>query len=107
MSQTTPPQTRDGDGGSFSDNTPLVRLLGDTPRPRIMAVLTAHASREFNISELARHAGVARNTVYDHIDQLVETGAVEAVDAGQGDRYTLSDSDVGEKLRELEGLTLR
>jgi DNA-binding transcriptional ArsR family regulator len=99
--------TRDPtDGGSFADETPLVELLGDHARPRILAVLTAHKSREFNVSELARYAGVSRNTIYDHIEALEEAGAVEARETAQGSRYTLADTEVGEKVWELEGVTL-
>jgi len=78
MSQPKPTDSIDDDGESFADRTPLVELLGDHARPRILDVLAAHRSHEFNVSELARHAGVSRNTIYDHIDALEAAGAVEA-----------------------------
>jgi hypothetical protein len=46
--------------------------------------------------------------VYDHLDALLKCGAVEvARETAQGDRYQLADTDVGEKLYELEGVTLQ
>jgi DNA-binding transcriptional ArsR family regulator len=69
-------------------------------------VLAAHRSQEFNVSELARYAGVSRNTIYDHIEALEAAGAVEARETAQGNRYTLADTDIGEKVWELEGVTL-
>lgn len=93
--------------GNFATGTPLVELLGDTPRARILAVLVAHKSREFNVSELARDAGIARKTVYQHIEPLVEFRAVTELETSQGSRYTLADSQVGQKLYELEGVALR
>jgi DNA-binding transcriptional ArsR family regulator len=98
----------DGDAPTcFADNTPLVELLGDHARPRILAVLTAHKSRDFNVSELARHAGLARKTVYNHVDALEAAGAIAAHETKQGPRYTLAETDVGEKVWELEGVTLQ
>ncbi|QLG49692.1 winged helix-turn-helix domain-containing protein [Natrinema halophilum] len=56
-------------------------VLGDHPRTRIVFTLIAQSRRgdthDLNISDLARMAGVERSTVYDHIDQLLETGVVE------------------------------
>jgi DNA-binding transcriptional ArsR family regulator len=106
MSQHATPKDTD-DGGSFVDDTPLVRLLGDHARVRILAFIVGHYNREWNVSEIARNAGLARNTVYDHLDPLVESGAIEAVGGGQANRYRLAETEVGQKLRELEGVTLR
>jgi len=108
MSLSTP---ADDDGEetpeNFADGTPLVELLGDHPRPRILAVLVAHKSREFNVSELARHAGLARKTVYEHVEDLEALGAVDEREATQGTRYTLGEADIGQKVWELEGVTLQ
>jgi DNA-binding IclR family transcriptional regulator len=92
----------------FADGTPLVELLGDTPRARILEVLVADRQYDLSITELARQAGVSRKTVYNHIDDLVEMGAAwVSRETPQGKRYTLADTDVGQKLYELEGVALQ
>lgn len=102
MSETEP------DTEAFADGTPLVELFGDSARARLLSVFVDERGRDLSVSELARQAGVARKTVYEHIDDLVEIGAVEvARKTKQGTRYSLADSDVGDYLYRLEGVTLR
>lgn len=96
------------DTEAFADGTPLVELFGDTARARMLSVFVDERGRDLSVSELARQAGIARKTVYDHIDQLVEAGAVEMVrETKQGKRYALADSEVGDHLYRLDGVTLR
>lgn len=71
-----------------------VPLLLDT-------ILTLPPGREFNKSELAEFAGVTRQTVSTYIDVLLETDIVEAVPNTSPRRYRVADSDVVEKLFEL------
>lgn len=57
-------------------------VLGDHPRTRIVFTLVAQSRRggehrDLNISDIARMAGLERSTVYDHLDQLLETGVIE------------------------------
>jgi len=85
------------------DDTPLLHLFGDSARTRILAAIVQNRDRELNVSELAREAGIARPTAYDHIDDLVEIGAIEK----RGKRYTLADSDLGELLYKTEGTALQ
>ena len=93
---------------AFADGAPLVQLFGGGARARILAVLVDERQRDLSISEIARQAGVARKTVYDHIDELIDLGAVEvARETKQSKRYTLAATAVGEKLYELEGVTLQ
>lgn len=53
-------------------------------------------------------AGVARSTVYDHLDDLRELGVIEHTrDVGGSPMYQLNeDSDIAEELVWLEGVTL-
>lgn len=88
---------------AFADDTPLLNLFGDSARTRILAAAVGNRQRELNVSELAREAGVARPTVYDHIDELEAIGAIER----RGKRYTLADSDLGELLYKTEGTALQ
>lgn len=95
-------------GETFAEGTPIVELFGDTTRARILSVLVDERGRELNVSELARQAGVARKTVYAHLDELVDVGAVDvARETKQGKRYTLADTDIGTKLYELDGVVLQ
>ena len=88
---------------AYADDTPLVDLFGESARTRILAAVVGNRQRELNVSELARQAGVARPTVYDHLDDLIDIGAIEE----RGKRYTLADSDLGEMLHKTEGIALK
>lgn len=97
----------DAEGG-YAEGTPLVDLFGDGARARILSVFATRRSREFTVTELARHAGITRKTAYDHLDDFVEMGVVESREASRGKRYsTAEDSTIATKLYELSGATLR
>ena len=101
MSETEPTE-------AYADDTPLVELFGDSARARVLAAVVGNRKRDLNASELAREAGVARPTVYDHLDELLAVDAIEvARETTQGKRYTLADSDLGELLYKTEGVTLK
>lgn len=93
---------------SFADGTPLVELFGTPARTKLLSVFVDERGRDLNVSELARQAGVARSTVYDHLDWLVALGVViETRKTGPGARYQLDeDSDIARTLYELDGLVL-
>jgi DNA-binding transcriptional ArsR family regulator len=98
----------EGSTEAFADGTPLVRLFGGGARTRILAVLVDERDRDLNISELARQAGLARKTVYEHIEDLVDIGAAElSRETKQSRRFRLADTAVGQKLYELDGVTLQ
>lgn len=96
---------------AYADGAPFGALFGDAARTRILSALVAERGRDLSKSEIARQAGVARSTVYDHIDELTELGVIEHTrdtQAGHSPRFTLNeDSDIGELLYQLEGVTLR
>lgn len=93
---------------AFADGTPLVELLGDSARVRILSVLVDERTRDLSISEIARQAGVARSTVYDHLDPLEELDAVvHTRTSGASERYQLADNQIGEFLYKLDGVALR
>lgn len=92
---------------AFTDDTPLVVLFGQPARAKIIAVLVADREYDLSISEIARQAGVARSTVYDHLDDLKQLGvAAESRKTGNSQRYELAETDVAQRLYELEGLVL-
>ena len=94
---------------SFADGTPLVELFGKPARTKLLSVFVDEREQDLNVSELARQAGIARSTVYDHLDRLVQLGVIEDTrETGPGTRYQLSDeSEIAQKLYELDGLVLR
>lgn len=65
------------------------------------ALLDLPPHREFNKSELAARAGVARQTVSRHADRLVELNVIEPVPETTPTRYRVADGDVVEQLFEL------
>lgn len=67
------------------------------------ALLDAPPHREFNQSELARAAGVSRQTVNRHLDLLVGLGVMEEVADTSPTRYRFDpESDVSMALIKLE-----
>lgn len=96
---------------AYADDAPLMALFGRPAKTKLLSVFVAERGRDLSKSELARQAGIARSTVYDHLDDLIKLGVVRntrTTDAGHSARYQLNeDSDIAEKLYELEGLTLK
>jgi DNA-binding transcriptional ArsR family regulator len=94
---------------AYADDAPLVELFGTPARTRLVSVFVDEAEHDLSVSEIARQAGVARSTVYDHLDDLRELGVVTvARETKQGRRYTLdSEDELAQALQRLEGLALQ
>lgn len=96
---------------SYGDEAPLTHLLGDSARVRIIGAFVAERGDDINISEVARLAGIARSTVYNHIGPLKRLGVIEHTrDLGEGHSslYQLNeDSEIAHLLFRLEGVTLQ
>lgn len=99
------------DADAYADDAPLMALFGTPARTKLLSVFVAERGRDLSKSEIARQAGVARSTVYDHLNDLVDLGVIEqsrTTGDGYSERFQLDEeSDVAEKLYELEGVTLR
>lgn len=92
---------------NFADGTPIDVLFGGSARGKIVSVLVDERQTDLSISEIARQAGLARSTVYDHLDPLVELGVViHTRQSGNSQRYQLADTEIAERLYELDGLVL-
>lgn len=93
----------------YANDTPLTHLFGSGARVKIVAALLGEAGTDLNVSDIARLAGVARSTVYDHLDDLQELGIVEHTrNIGDSPMYRFdADDDVGERVATLEGVALR
>ena len=94
---------------AFAEGTPLVELFGKPGRTKLISVFVDERENDLSISELARQAGVARSTVYDHLNDLIELGIVqETRETGPSTRYQLdSDDEIAELLYRLDGLVLK
>lgn len=99
------------DPQNYGDEAPLTYLLGDSARVRIIGAFVAEKGNDINISEVARLAGVARSTVYNHIGPLERLGVIEHTrDMGDGHSslYQLNeDGDIADMLYRLEGMSLQ
>ncbi|ERH13235.1 MAG: transcriptional regulator [halophilic archaeon J07HB67] len=98
----SPPQTTQ-DEQSYAERAALTTLFGDTPRVKILAVLLAEG-RDTNVTTIAELGGMSRNSVYRHIDALIDLGVVEQTREVSGSPlYQIDrDSPVAERLAELE-----
>ena len=94
---------------AFADNAPLMELFGTPARTRLLSVFVDEMEYDLNVSELAEQAGIARSTVYEHLDDLQALDVIEQTrETGNGRRYQLNaESPIAERLHELEGLVLK
>lgn len=103
MSETT---DRDRETRKLREEYPsgLMALMKNESIAYILdALLDAQPHREFNQSELAREAGVSRQTVNRHLDLLVGLGVMEAVANTSPTRFRFDpESDVSTALIKLE-----
>jgi DNA-binding transcriptional ArsR family regulator len=91
---------------AFADGHPFMDVFGSPGRTKIIAAFVSERNREITISYIARLAGIARSTVYEHIDDLKEVGIIEQIeDRGNSTYYTLNmDNDLAHELYRLEGI---
>lgn len=100
--------TKPTEDEAFADDTPLVKLFGTPAQAKLLSVFVDERQRDLTVSEVARQAGVARSTVYDHLDFLVALDVIEETrKTGPSTRYQLTDSPIAERLYELDGLVLK
>jgi predicted transcriptional regulator len=94
---------------AFAEGTPLTVVFGDTARAKIVAALLSEHGRDLNVTDIGNLAGVARTTVYDHIDDLQQLGiAVKTREVGGGPMYEVNaDSELVEHIMMVEGLAGR
>jgi len=92
---------------NYGDDAPLTYLLGDTARVRILSAFIAERGHDVSVSEIARLAGVARSTVYNHLSPLEEFGIIVHTrdrEKGHSPHYQLNeDSPIADFCYKLEG----
>lgn len=94
------------DGESYAEGSALTEFLGDGPKIKILAAFLADPDPEFDytVTEIAELAGVSRNTVYRHIEDLIEVGAiVKTRESGGSPRYKFDkENDAAKRIAQLE-----
>lgn len=104
MSEASGNTGKNNDGRSYADSSALTVLLGNGAKVKILVALLSETSQDFNVTDIARLAGVSRNTVYSHLDELISVGVVEeSRKVGAGRMYRINqDNEVAKKLAEIE-----
>lgn len=104
MGEQKPPR-----GEAFADGHPYMEIFGSPGRAKILAAFVSERGRDVTISYVAKLAGVARSTVYDHIDELEQWGVIKPTrEMGQSTYYTLdTDNDLAHELYRLEGVAIK
>ncbi|WP_313693331.1 winged helix-turn-helix domain-containing protein [Halorarum halobium] len=94
---------------AYAEDTPLTYLFGTPARTKIVGALVSETDHDLNTSDIARLAGVARSTVYDHLDELEALGLVEETrTVGGSPMYQLdTDDELVEHIARIEGLVLK
>lgn len=95
------------DYGAVLDSAPLLVLLGDHAKTRILRALLASYPRPLNPATIVESAGLgSRTSWYDHREDLLATGLViQDGNAGNSPLYRLADDD--ERVRALRVLNDR
>jgi DNA-binding MarR family transcriptional regulator len=95
----------------FAEEAPLTYLFGDNARAKIIGAFVSERGHDVSVSEVARLAGVARSTVYNHLDTLEQLGIIKHtrdIEGGHSSLYQFNeDSQIGELIYKLEGVTLQ
>jgi len=87
--------------GSMSANS---NLKNNEQKVKILSAFLADPDLDHNVTEIARLAGVSRNTVYRHLDDLKNIEVIiKTRESGGSPRYQLNkDNPAAKKLAELE-----
>ena len=95
----------------YGEEAPLTYLFGDTARVKIIGAFVAERGRDVSVSDISRLAGVARSTVYNHIDSLERLDVISHtrdIEGGHSPLYQLNEnSNIAKLCYELEGTTLQ
>ncbi|NKE37917.1 winged helix-turn-helix transcriptional regulator [Natronococcus sp. JC468] len=91
---------------AYAEGTVLPKLLGNDPKVMILASFLADPDPDFDytVTEIAELAGVSRNTVYRHIDDLCEIGVIKKTrESGGSPRYKFDkENPAAKRLAQLE-----
>jgi hypothetical protein len=101
---THPAEDRDTKQARLEHPSGILHLMQHESIPILLdAILDLPPGREFNKSELADHAGVARQTVGTYTGLLLEVDIIEEVPNTTPRRYRVASSEVVEELFAING----
>lgn len=95
----------DGTMVNIPDIAAIASLMGDRARATILMCLMA--GRALTATELARAAGVTKQTASSHLSKLVDGRLVAVENVGRHRYFRLADHDVGTVIENLMGLAHR
>jgi len=81
--------------------TTIAALVGDTARGQVLSALMA--GRALTATELADAAGVTRQTISNHLAQLVDAGLLSVEKQGRHRYFRIADEDVAQMVESLMG----
>lgn len=88
---------------AYAEEAPLTPLLDNSARVKIIGALLSERGNPLNKSDIARLAGVTRQTVKKHVPQLLEMGVInEVVVDGIASYEYRTDTAIGKLLYTLE-----
>ncbi len=87
------------------DIAAIAGLIGDRARSNILLALME--GRALTASELARSAGVTKQTASSHLAKLLDARLIAVEQAGRHRYHRLADDDVGSAIEQLIGLAAR
>jgi DNA-binding transcriptional ArsR family regulator len=94
---------------AYADDTPLTHVFGANARVKILSAMLSEREHDLNVTDIANMAGVARSTVYDHLEELREMHlVVQTREVGGAPMYQINnDNEIVTRIDEIEGLALR
>jgi DNA-binding transcriptional ArsR family regulator len=87
------------------DLAAIAGLIGDRARASIL--LSLMEGRALTASELARAAGITKQTASSHLGKLLDARLITVEQAGRHRYHRLADADVGSAIEQLIGLAAR
>lgn len=89
---------KSGESG-YTDNSPFVRTLRTEGRVRVIDALISNPERPLTVSDLMNKTGMARSTVLDNLNPLIDMGLVESAGrVGNADQYQVTDHEANKHL---------
>src|SRR4051812_41447394 len=87
------------------DLAAIAGLIGDRARANIL--LSLMEGRALTASELARAAGITKQTASSHLTKLLDARLIAVEQAGRHRYHRIADDDVGAAIEQLIGLAAR
>jgi DNA-binding transcriptional ArsR family regulator len=77
----------------------LQDIFGNCPRAKILDALLGTPHPDMNVTDISEESGVARSTIYQHLDALQSAGVIEKTrDVGGGSFYAANSDTLEQEL---------